>query len=104
LVGRPRGAAWRSLQAEGILWEGQVFLVGGEADLAARAIVTPRRLVFARGGEIALDVPRVWLRPAPFLRRNGAVVLNISPPGARYGEPPETLVVRMRDGHPAAGH
>jgi hypothetical protein len=103
-VGRPRGVAWRSLQAEGILWEGQVFLVGGDADLAARAIVTPRRLVFARGGEVALDVPRVWLRPAPFLRRNGAVVLNMSPPGLPYGDPPETLVVRMREGHPAAGH
>ncbi|CAA9565706.1 MAG: hypothetical protein AVDCRST_MAG59-3006 [uncultured Thermomicrobiales bacterium] len=104
LVGRPRGAAWRALQADGVVWEGQVFLVGGDLDLAARMIVTHRRLAFARGGEIVLDVARPWLRPAPYLRRDGTVLLSIVPPGARYGEPPETVALRMREGQPAAGH
>src|SRR5919112_688165 len=39
-VGRPRGAIWRSLQADGVVWEGQVLLVGDDVDLAARMIVT----------------------------------------------------------------
>jgi hypothetical protein len=104
LVGRPRGAAWRALQADGVVWEGQVFLVGGDIDLAARMIVTHRRVAFARGGEVVLDIARPWLRPAPYLRRDGSVLLSIAPPGARYGEPPETVVLRMREGQPAAGH
>jgi hypothetical protein len=41
-VGRPRGAVWRSLQADGVVWEGQVLLVGDDVDLAARMIVTHR--------------------------------------------------------------
>ena len=53
-VGRPRGAVWRSLQADGVVWEGQVLLVGDDVDLAARMIVTHRRVVFVRGGEIVL--------------------------------------------------
>nr|MBA3416729.1 hypothetical protein [Chloroflexia bacterium] len=85
LVGRPRGAAWRALQADGVVWEGQVFLVGGDVDLAARMIVTHRRLAFARGGEVVLDLGRPWLRPAPYLRRDGSVLVSIVPPGARYG-------------------
>ena len=104
LVGRPRGAAWRALQADGVVWEGQVFLVGDGVDLAARMIVTHRRIAFARGGEVVLDIARPWLRPAPYLRRDGSVLLSIAPPGARYGEPPETVALRMREGQPAAGH
>ena len=64
-VGRPRGAAWRSLQADGVVWEGQVVLVGADVDLAARMIVTHRRVAFVRGGEIVLEIPRDWLRPEP---------------------------------------
>jgi hypothetical protein len=104
LVGRPRGAAWRTLQADGVVWEGQVFLVGGEADLASRMIVTHRRVAFARGGAIVLDLARDWLRPAPILRRDGTILLSITAPGSGYGVEPETIALRMRDGHPAAGH
>ena len=104
LVGRPRGAAWRALQADGVVWEGQVLLVGDQLDLAARMIVTHRRVAFARGGDVVLDVARPWLRPAPYLRRDGSVVLSIATPGGRYGEPPETVALRMREGEPAAGH
>src|SRR5689334_22123451 len=57
LVGRPRGAAWRTLQADGVVWEGQVFLVGDDVDLAARMIVTHRSVAFARGGAVVLDIP-----------------------------------------------
>ena len=104
LVGRPRGAAWRALQADGVVWEGQVLLVGFEVDLAARLIVTHRRLAIARGGEVVLEVPRGWLWPAPIQRRDGVVVLSINPPGTSPFAEPETIAVRMRDGHPAAGH
>lgn len=103
LVGRPRGAAWRALQADGVVWEGQVFLVGDEADLAARMIVTHRRVSFARGGIIVLDLAREWLRPAPILRRDGTILLSITPPGTSYDVESETIPLRMRDGHPAAG-
>ena len=60
-VARPRGATWRSLQSDGIEWEGQVLLVGGEVDLAARLIITKRRLALVRR-------PRSH-RPAPTHRR-----------------------------------
>lgn len=103
LVGRPRGAAWRTLQADGVVWEGQAVLVGGDTDLATRMIVTHRRVVFARGGGIVLDLAREWLRPAPVLHRDGSIQLSITAPGAGYGEQPETITLRMRDGHPAAG-
>ena len=61
IVGRPRGNAWRVLQADGIEWEGQVYLIGDEIDLAMRLIVTRKRIAFARGGGIALEVDRVSL-------------------------------------------
>lgn len=98
LVGRPRGAAWRALQADGVLWEGQALLVGTEVDLAARLILTRHRLAFARGGEVALDVPRAWLRPVPVLRRDGALLVSIA---EERGTQPETLVLRLRDEQPA---
>ena len=43
-VGRPRGSAWRKLQDEGVIWEGQVLIPGDEVDLAALLIVTEERL------------------------------------------------------------
>ncbi len=104
LVGRPRGAAWRALQADGVVWEGQVYLVGDDVDLAARMIVTHRSVAFARGGTIVLDIPRAWLRPAPMLKWDGTVVLSISAPGSTPYSERDTLPIRMRDGHPAAGH
>ncbi|MGH2617627.1 MAG: hypothetical protein ACRDJC_20530, partial [Thermomicrobiales bacterium] len=103
-VGRPRGAIWRSLQADGVVWEGQVQLVGDDHDLAARMIVTHRRVVFVRGGELALDIPRGWLRPEPVLRRDGVLDLFVSMPGINLFDEPMTVPLRMREGHPAAGH
>lgn len=104
LVGRPRGEGWRDLQSDGVVWEGQVFIVGDGSDLAARLIVTTRRIAFARGGEVILDIPRLWLRPAPELRRDGSVAMHILEPGSPYGTPPETLDLTMRDGSSVASH
>jgi endonuclease YncB( thermonuclease family) len=103
-VGRPRGAAWRSLQADGVVWEGQVLLVGDDVDLAARLIVTHRRAVFVRGGDLVLDVPRGWLRPEPVLRRDGVLDLFVSMPAANPFDEPMRVSMRMREGNAAAGH
>jgi endonuclease YncB( thermonuclease family) len=103
-VGRPRGAVWRALQADGVVWEGQVYLVGDDVDLASRMIVTHRRVVFVRGGELALDIPREWLRPEPVLRRDGILDLFVAMPGSNLFDEPMTVPLRMREGHPAAGH
>src|ERR671911_715061 len=78
-VARPRGATWRSLQSDGIEWEGQVLLVGGEVDLAARLIVPKRRLALVRGGNLALDIPRDWLRPEPRLVAENGVQPSVTP-------------------------
>src|SRR5262245_12719721 len=78
-VGRPRGGAWRALPAEGVLWEGQVLLPGGDVDLAARLIVTHQRLAFVRGSAVALDVPREWIRPAPALLPDGEILFSVTP-------------------------
>ncbi len=103
-VGRPRGAIWRALQADGVVWEGQVQLVGDDVDLAARMIVTHRRVVFVRGGDLVLDIPRDWLRPEPVLRRDGVLDLFVAMPGANLFDEPLRVPLRMREGHPAAGH
>ena len=103
-VGRPRGAVWRALQADGVVWEGQVLLVGDDVDLAARMIVTHRRVVFVRGGELALDMPRSWLRPEPVLRRDGVLDLFVTMPDANLFDEPLRVPIRMREGHAAAGH
>jgi hypothetical protein len=103
-VGRPRGAAWRSLQADGVVWEGQVLLVGGEVDLAARMIVTHRRVAFVRGGEIVLEIPRGWLRQEPVLHRDGVLDLFVATPESNPFDEPMRVPLRMREGHPAAGH
>ena len=103
-VGRPRGAVWRALQADGVVWEGQVLLVGDDVDLAARMIVTNRRVVFVRGGELALDMPRSWLRSEPVLRRDGVLDLFVTMPDANLFDEPLRVPIRMREGHSAAGH
>ena len=103
IVGRPRGPLWRRLQADGVVWEGQVLLVGAEVDLAARVIVTQKRLAFARGGDLVLDVPRAWLQPAPVVRSDGTLLISIRGEG-NAGTGIERVPVRMRDGHPATFH
>lgn len=103
-VGRPRGAVWRSLQADGVVWEGQVLLVGGDVDLAARMVVTHRRVVFVRGGDVVLDISRAWMRQEPRLRRDGILELFVATPGGSIFDEPTPVPIRMREGHPAAGH
>ena len=103
-VGRPRGALWRSLQADGVVWEGQVLLVGGDVDLAARMIVTHRRVVFVRGGDVVLEIPRGWLRQEPVLRRDGVLEICVTTPESNPFDEPMRVALRMREGHPAAGH
>lgn len=104
-VRRPRGVAWRALQADGLVWEGQVFLVGADVDLAARLIVTRERLALARGGNVILEAPRGWLRPAPRLLPDGNVMVSITPVSdpSTLGNP-ETLLLRMREGWGDASH
>ncbi len=99
IVGRPRGSAWRQLQSEGILWEGQILVAGEDTDLAALLIVTNERLSLVRGGVIALDIRHDWLAMPPTLRRTGTVGLQVLTPGQRL---PESLTFIIREGRLAA--
>lgn len=99
IVGRPRGNAWRVLQADGIEWEGQIYLIGDEIDLAMRLIVTRKRIAFARGGGIALEIDRGWLNPPPTISRLGDVTLNVD---ADNGGQPDKLRLQFRDGRVSA--
>lgn len=102
-VGRPRGFALRSLEAEGIAFESQVLIVGGESDLAARLMLTSKRLVLAAGGEIAIEIPREWLRPQPRLIAENGIRLFVTPEEAEAGgEETERISLRARDGRGAA--
>ncbi|MGC4189915.1 MAG: thermonuclease family protein [Thermomicrobiales bacterium] len=106
-VGRPRGAAWKALQQEGIEVESQVQVVGDESDLAARLILTGKRLVLVSGGQIVVEFPRAWLRPqARMLAENGIRVF-VTPEGTEVeaggeSEHTERLTLRARDGRGAA--
>jgi hypothetical protein len=99
-VRRPRGTAWRRLEAEGVTWEGQVLIVGEETDLAARLIVTRRRVAFVRGGEVVLDVGRDWLKPPPLMLPDGTIALSVTLDGGQ----PEDFFVQVREGRRVAGH
>ena len=99
IVGRPRGNAWRVLQADGIEWEGQVYLIGDEIDLAMRLIVTRKRIAFALGGGIALEVDRGWLNPPPTISRLGDVTLFVDADNSGNAE---KLRLQFRDGR--SGH
>jgi endonuclease YncB( thermonuclease family) len=94
-VGRPKGSAWRHLQDQGIIWEGQILIAGDDADLAALLVVTSERLAFVRGGAVALEIDREWLYPNPVLRRNGTILLWVAAPGSQTSE---TLSLIVRDG------
>ncbi|MDQ3043542.1 MAG: hypothetical protein M3R06_00100 [Chloroflexota bacterium] len=101
-VGRPRGAAWRGLNADGIVWEGQVLVVGAETDLAARLIITNDRFVLARGGAIALESRRAWLRPVPRLEEGDLFRVVITPTDGS-GDAVD-LLLQAREGRRAAAH
>ena len=81
-VGRPRGGAWKALQQEGIEVESQVQIIGDENDLAARLILTSKRLVLVAGGQIIVEFPRSWLRPQARLLAENGVRIFITPEGA----------------------
>lgn len=93
--GRSQSSAWRALHAEGILWDGPVFVVDGANELPLRLIATNHRLAFTKGGEFALEIPREWLHPAPFLNPDGSVNLTVD---AGEGARPERLQLNARDG------
>ncbi len=99
IVGRPRGSAWRQLQAEGLLWEGQILVAGESTDLAALLVVTNERLALIRGGAIALDIRHDWLFSPPTMRRTGTVGLQVLTPGQRL---PESITFIVREGRLAA--
>ena len=99
IVGRPRGNAWRVLQADGIEWEGQIYLIGEEIDLAMRLIVTRKRIAFARGGGIALEIDRGWLNPPPTISRLGDVTLSVD---ANHTGESDKLRLQFRDGRVSA--
>lgn len=94
-VGRPKGAEWESLAADGIVHEAQVVILGAESGLAARLILTTHRLALVAGGTVILEVPRSWLRPAPSVRPNEGVALTITAPSSEGGGS-ELLGLRMR--------
>ena len=105
-VGRPRGGAWKALQQEGIEVESQVQIIGDENDLAARLILTSKRLVLVAGGQIIVEFPRSWLRPQARLLAENGVRIFITPEGADVeghdGEGAERITLRARDGRGAA--
>ncbi|HWV34804.1 MAG TPA: hypothetical protein VNZ55_04175, partial [Thermomicrobiales bacterium] len=98
-VPRPTGRLWHALAAESIRWEGQVLIVGDESDLPALLVVTRERVALIANGDIALEIPRVWLRPAPQLGAENGIRMFISPDGSDESSP---LLLRARLGRGAA--
>jgi len=93
----------RGLEAEGVVFESQVLIVGGESDLAARLMLTSQRLVLVAGGEIAIDIQREWLRPQPRLIAENGIRVFITPEEAEAGgDQTERISLRARDGRGAA--
>lgn len=93
--GRPHSSNWRALHAEGILWDGQIFVAGAGVELPLRLIATNQRIAFAKGGAFVLDVPRDWLEPTPYLNPDSTISMTID---AGEGERPERLQLIIRDG------
>lgn len=99
-VPRPALKIWQSLESERVRWEGQVFIVGQEGDLPALLVITGKRLALIANGEIALEFPLAWMRPAPKLMAENGVRLCISPNGeSQIGQP---MLLRARSGRAAA--
>ncbi|HEU0164901.1 MAG TPA: hypothetical protein VFQ54_07640, partial [Thermomicrobiales bacterium] len=95
-VPRPTGVIWEELAAEGVVHESQVLIVGLGADLPARLILTRERLALVNDGEIAIEVPRTWLRPSPKLAAENGVRIYMTPTGPGNGGDTETLSIRAR--------
>ncbi|MGI8474898.1 MAG: hypothetical protein ACR2OO_00755, partial [Thermomicrobiales bacterium] len=101
LKGRPRGAAWRALQDEGVVWEGSVALTLDGVRVALLLVATQQRLVLVRGGEVTLEIPRGWLRPGPVLDDDGSVTMSVDAEGTGR---PDAIRLVVHDGRPAAAH
>ena len=101
MAGRPRGNAWRALQAEGVLWDGDVFISGDESDIEAWLAATNQRFAFFRGNEIVLEIAREWLRPGPSLEPDGSVMLMVD---SENTGAPEPVRLVFREGRRAAAH
>src|ERR1700712_3602240 len=101
VAGRPRGNAWRAIQSEGLLWDGQVFFTGDDADIVVWLAVTNQRFCFFRGNNLALDVPRAWLRPGPALEPDGSIMLMVD---ADNTGAPEPIRLVVQEGRRAAAH
>lgn len=100
MVDRPSFHIWQPLEAETILWEGQVLIVGGVTDMPALLAVTSQRLALIANGQVMLDFPRSWLRPQPKLAAENGVRLFINPEGVPGDAHP--VLLRARDGRGAA--
>ncbi len=99
-VPRPAAAIWQSLEAERIRWEGQVLIVGQEADLPALLVITGKRLALIANNEIALEFPLEWMRPQPKLAAENGIRLFISPDTTSQVAQP--MLLRARAGRAAA--
>ena len=99
-VPRPALAAWQTLESERIQWEGQVLIVGQEADLPALLVITGKRLALIANNEIALEFPLAWMRPEPKLAAENGIRLFISPDGNDQISQP--MLLRAKDGRAAA--
>lgn len=99
-VPRPALKIWQTLESERIRWEGQVLIVGQEGDLPALLVITGKRLALIANGDIALEFPLAWMRPAPTLAAENGIRLFISPNGdSQIAQP---MLLRARAGRAAA--
>ncbi len=99
-VQRPANAIWQTLESERIRWEGQVLIVGQEADLPALLVITGKRLALIANNDIALEFPLSWMRPEPKLVAENGIRLYISPDGnSQIAQP---MLLRAKAGRGAA--
>ena len=99
-VPRPAIAVWQTLESERIRWEGQVLIVGQDADLPALLVITGKRLALIANNDIALEFPLAWMRPEPKLAAENGIRLYISPDGQSQISQP--MLLRAKAGRGAA--
>ncbi len=100
---RPNADIWNSLREDGLQWEGQVLIVGSGVEIPALLVLTDTRFALVSGGELALDVPRSWLRPEPKLLAGNGVRISITPQGGGgKADDVDRLSIRVREGRSGA--
>ena len=100
---RPSTATWKSLRDDGVQWDGQVLLTGAGAAIPAMLVLTSNRLALISGGEVALEVPRAWLRPEPKLLTGNGVRISITPQGGKaQGDATDRIMMNVREGRGAS--